>query len=457
MRNDGLCRRNRDRAYTTRLASPSDTARSSLDASAAAITPALAAVELPPAARARGRRLAIASHPAGMTHRLVYTEQLPTLALVALGASEAIVGLQSAFEPLGQLLQLPTLRLVGRYSKRSILVAGQSLSVLAGLPMLAFAALVALPPPWGVAITLLSLALATAGITVSDTAWFPLLRAYVEPERTGQFFGVLRSVWHFTLIGYYVGAQRWLAARPGSFAALFAVASVCGVLRTLLVTRLPEPPAERGDRPRIREALALFTRDARLRRYLLGVGLSGAARRAVVPFVIVLMRRMLGLSDAAVLLTTLAFFAGGFVSLYAWGRVVDRIGAVPVFIVTGSGLALLYVALLGLSATTNPVLAMVAFFFLLNVCAAGFGVADTHVLFDLTPVHSPTRFLVVADVGSSVVYGLAPFLAGISLDAAVAAGVTPLVAYRTLFVVAALATVLALVPLRTVRSATLRA
>ena len=47
---------------------------------------------LSPDARARGRRLAIASHPLAMTHRYVYTDQLPTLALVALGASEAMVG-----------------------------------------------------------------------------------------------------------------------------------------------------------------------------------------------------------------------------------------------------------------------------------------------------------------------------------------------------------------------------
>lgn len=386
-----------------------------------------------------------------MTHRLVYTEQLPTLTLVALGASEAIVGLQGAFEPLGQLLQLPTLRLVGRYRKRSILIAGQTASVLAGLPLLTFAALIALPPPWGLAITLTSLAVATAGIAVSDTAWFPLLRAYVEPERTGQFFGVLRTVWHFTLIAYYVGAQRWLAARPGSFAALFAVATACGVLRTVLITRLPEPPAERGDRPRIREALALLKREASLQRYLLGTGLCGAARRAVVPFVIVLMRRVLGLSDADVLLTLLAYFAGGFVSLYLWGRVVDRFGPAPVFIVAGSGLALLYLALLGLSAATNAVVPMVAFFFLLNIFAAGFGVADTHVLFGLTPVHAPTRFLVVADVTSSLIYGVAPFLAGIGLGAALAGGVAPLLAYRVLFVVAAVATVLALVPLRAFR------
>jgi MFS family permease len=418
---------------------------------AAAASESLPPAELAPALRARGRRLAIASHLAGMTHRLVYTDQLPTLTLVALGASEAVVGFQGAFEPLGQLLQLPTLRFVGRYRKRTILAAGQSVSVLGGLPLLAFVALAALPPPWGIAITLLSLAVSTAGITVSDTAWFPMLRAYIEPEQTGRFFGILRTAWHLTLIAYFIGAQRWLAARPGSFAALFAVATACGVLRIGLIARLPEPPSERGDRPRIREALALLRHERPLRRYLLGVGLCGAARRAVVPFAIVLMRRVLGLTDGDVVLTTLAYFAGGCVSLYLWGRAVDRLGAAPIFLVTGIGLALLYLAVLGVNAAANAVVPMIAFFFLLNILAAGFGVADTHVMFRLAPVHAPTRHLVVADVTSSVVYGLAPILAGVALDRAVSAGVAPLPAYRVLFVVAAIATVLGLVPLREFR------
>ena len=47
--------------------------------------------------RARGRRLAITSHPAGMTFRMVFTQHLPTLALVSLGAGEFWVGLQASF------------------------------------------------------------------------------------------------------------------------------------------------------------------------------------------------------------------------------------------------------------------------------------------------------------------------------------------------------------------------
>jgi MFS family permease len=409
--------------------------------------------DLPPAAtlsadsRAHGRRLAITSHPAGMIHRLVYTDQLPTLALVALGASETVVGLQRAFEPVGQLLQLPTLRLVGRFRKRSILIAGQVFAVVAGLPLVAFGILGAIAPPWPVVITLGCLASASAGVVVSQTVWFPLLRSYVEPERIGQFFGLLRTGWHLTLIAYFVLAQRWLASWPGSFGLLFLVATACGLLRIAFVARLPEPAGETGERILVREAVALLGRDVALRRYLLGVSLCGAARRALVPFVIVMMRRVLLLSDADVILSTIAFFAGGFVSLYLWGKAVDRFGAAPVFQLTGTGLTGLYLCLLAIQAGDRSAALMIVFFFLLALLNAGFGVADTHVLFGLAPVHAPTRTLVVADVTSSLAYGLAPFAAGLLLDAALSAGIEPLAAYHGLFVAAAALTLLSLWPL----------
>ena len=101
-----------------------------------------------PATRARGRRLAIASHPAGMTFRTVFTEWVPTLALVGLGASAAVVGLQSAFDPLGHLVQLGVLRAVGRCSKRPLLIGGQVAGRGRGLPLLAYGSLPRSPGPW---------------------------------------------------------------------------------------------------------------------------------------------------------------------------------------------------------------------------------------------------------------------------------------------------------------------
>ncbi len=387
------------------------------------------------------------SHPAGMTHRTIYTEQLPTLALVGLGASEALVGLQRAFEPLSQLLQLVALRAVGRVRKRSILLAGQAFAVLAGLPLAAYGVLAKAGPELGPALALASLALCAVGIVVGNAVWFPLLRGYVEPGRTGQFFAVLRSGWHLTLIVYFVAAERWLAAHPGSFGPLFAVASLAGLLRIALVARLPEARGRGRERLRARDALGLLRSEPRLRRYLAGMILYGAALRAATPFAIVMMRRMLGLSDADVALATAAFYAGGFASLYVWGHVVDRFGPLPVFRLTALGAAVLLAAfaLLG-GAAGAP--AMVAFFFLLAILNAGFGVADTHVLFGIAPEHEPTPTLVIAGLLTSLAYGASPFAAGLLLSAALEAGIAPGPAYRFLFLATAALGALAPLPLR---------
>ena len=188
-----------------------------------------------------------------------------------------------------------------------------------------------------------------------------------------------------------------------------------------------------------------------LRRYLAGMILCGAGRRAALPFAVVMMRRSMGLSDADVVLTTVASFAGGFASLYGWGRAVDRFGAAPVFVVTAlaESALLLWLAAVGPHAS---LLAMVIFFFVFVALAAGFGVADTHVLFGIAPEHEATPTLVVADVTSSLAYGAAPFLAGVALDLLISGGTEATAAYRGLFVVAAIVMALAPIPLRAFRT-----
>jgi hypothetical protein len=405
------------------------------------------AAALTSAERRRGRRLAVLSHPAGMTHRAIYTEQLPTLALVGLGASESLVGLQRAFEPIAQLLQLGALRVVGRVRKRTILVFGQSLAVLAGLPLVAYGMLGAAGERAGPAIALASLGLTAIGIVVGNAVWFPLLRGYVEPGRIGHFFGVLRTGWHLTLIAYFVAAQRWLAAHPGAFGPLFAVALLAGIVRIAMVIRLPEARGESRTRIRIRDAVGLLKAERRLRRYVGGMVLYGAARRTAMPFAIVMMRRSLGLSDADVVLATAAFYAGGFASLYGWGRVVDRFGSVPVFRVAAAGTALLLASFAGFGGSASAAV-MVGFFFVFAVLNAGFGVADTQVLFGLAPAREPTATLIIADVSTSLAYGAVPLLAGLLLEFAIHAGAGPTDAYRVLFSVTAVMAALAPLPLR---------
>jgi predicted MFS family arabinose efflux permease len=404
------------------------------------------------ATRARGRRLAIVSHPAGMTHRMIFTEWLPTLALVQLGASEVLVGLQGSLEPFGQALQLPTLRAVARHSKRAILLAGQWLAILGGLPLLAFSFLEDRGGPLAVGIVLASFAVSTVGIVVGQTVWFPLLRSYVEPDAIGRFFGLIRSGWHLALIFFFLAASRWLVLHPGSLVPLFAVGLACGLLRIALIARLPERSERTGAPIRVREALALLRTEPELRHYLLGVGAQGALRSATFPFIIVMMRRVIGLSDAEVLIATVASFGGGLASLYLWGRVVDRVGPGRVFRWTTLGLAVSFLALTGVHAAGSYALvALAAIFFVRTVLASGFGVADTRVLFELAPEEAPARLLVVSSVSVSLVRGVAPLAVGTALAWVLAAGAAPLFVYQALFASAAVLQLLVHRPLRRFR------
>ena len=203
-----------------------------------------------------------------MTFLVAFTQPLPTLALLALGASETQVGVQTALVHACMLLQLPTLLLVARVPKRSILVGAHTLALLAALPLLAFGALTHADGGRGVA--LLCFAGVAAAISASNTVWFPLLRSYVEPGRIGRFFGTLRTGWHLTLILYFLGSQAWLARHPGDFGPLFGVAWALGLARVTLISRLPERSERTGERIRIREAVAL-AREPAMRRYLAGV------------------------------------------------------------------------------------------------------------------------------------------------------------------------------------------
>ncbi len=400
------------------------------------------------AERARGRWLAFASHPFGMTFRTVFTTPLPTLALLALGASESEVGLQSALVSASVALQLPTLRLVARISKRWILVAAHSFAVLAALPLLAFGSLEALPEGTGVAAAMLCFAAAAAGIAASDTVWFPMLRAYVELGRIGRFFGILRSGWHLTLIVYFLGSRAWLAAHPGSFGPLFAVGAACGLLRIALISHMPER-SEQSERPiRVRQAVALL-RDRTMRRYLLGVCCSAAARTATLPFVVVMLRRELDLSAADIVYTAVATYAGGLASLYLWGRAVDRFGPIPIFGWSSFSMGALVLGLVGVGGPgTSTLLLSVGFFFVYTLASAGFGVADTHVLFGLTPPSAPSRGLVLAAVVVGSAAALAPALSGWALEWALAESEDRLGVYRCFFGAMALLHVAAWLPLR---------
>jgi MFS family permease len=168
-----------------------------------------------------------------------------------------------------------------------------------------------------------------------------------------------------------------------------------------------------------------------------------------VPFVIVMLRRVVGFSETEVIYTTMAHFTGGVVSLYAWGRAVDRVGAARVLRATTIGQGLLIASLFVFTPGGAVVPLMVFWFFALSVLASGHGVADTHVLFELTPPEAPVRTLVLGAVGVNLTAGIMSVLAGALLQVWLPEGLEgALDVYRTFFSLLGGLLLLALFPLR---------
>jgi MFS family permease len=381
-----------------------------------------------------------------------FAEQLPTLALVSLGASETLIGVQSGLRLGLAAVQLPALRLISWFPKRQILIAGHLLALAASFPLVFFGLLAALEHDAALAIVFASLAITALGLDLGDLVWFPLLRAYMEPDRIGRFFGTIRTSWHAAVIVFLVGGQLWLARHENGFGALFGIAWVLGLLRVALVWRLPERSELGGERLRARDALALVRDDPRLRRYTMGICWHYAVRSAALPFALVMLRRALGFSNSDAIETTIAIYVGGIVSLYLWGTVTDRLGPYVGFRSAALGMGALYLGLGFLQPMgTATSLFAIGFFFAHSVLAAGFAVADTRLLFELAPPEAPSKVLVVTAVIEGVTCGIAPAIAGAVLDPLLARAAAPLPVYHGFFAVMALLMSLSFLPLRVFR------
>jgi len=387
-----------------------------------------------------------------MTFWTAFAEQLPTLALVSLGASETLIGVQSGMRLGLAAIQLPGLRLISWFPKRRILIAGNLLALAASFPLVFFGMLAALEHHVAVAIVFASLAVTALGLDLGDLVWFPLLRGYVEPDRIGRFFGTVRTSWHAAVIVFLVGGQLWLARHENGFGFLFTIAWGLGLLRLALVWRLPERSELGGERLRARDALALVRHDSRLRRYTIGICWHYAVRSAAVPFALVMLRRVLGFSNSDAIETTIAIYVGGIVSLYLWGAVIDRLGPYVGFRSSALGMAALYLGfafLEPMGAATS--LLAIGFFFAHSLLAAGFAVADTRLLFELAPPEAPSKVLVVTAVIEGVICGLAPAIAGAVLDPLLARAPEALPVYHGFFAVAAVLMSLSFLPMRVFR------
>ena len=101
----------------------------------------------------------------------------------------------------------------------------------------------------------------------------------------------------------------------------------------------------------------------------------------------------------------------------------------------------------GLGLILQPYNVMLIFFGGFSIFTSGFGVADTQVLFRMSPPDAPARTLVVCGVTSSVARGLVAIAVGVLLEFFLAGNDDPLQVYRIFFAMLAGVQALAFLPL----------
>ena len=216
---------------------------------------------------------------------------------------------------------------------------------------------------------------------------------------------------------------------------------------------MPERSERTGRALALREAFHFVRSRAGWLPYVAGVTISSSARAVFLTFAVVLMRRELGFGEGDVVACTVAMVAGGLVSLYVWGRLVDGFGPLPTFRGTALGQALAvatFAALAWNGMASVPI--AVATFFTVSLLAAGFDVADTRVLFALTPEETPARLLVPSTVVKACLSGVLPLAAGLTIEAALASGWERPDVYAGLFTLLCVAIVAGVGPLARFRT-----
>jgi MFS family permease len=248
--------------------------------------------------------------------------------------------------------------------------------------------------------------------------------------------------------GFIIAILLGRAPPPFLYAIIFGTGIVTGIMGGLVVRKVPEPASEEsGKRVRLFHVAKEALSNPSLRLFviiLLLVALISGVSRA---FVVVYSREVYLQSDGMVSLY--AVFGGlGVLMIGLMVKfLVDRIGAKPIFIMSVIiGLVSLVPVLfmpIALSDTTI-VLYLSALFFIMNFGFLGSeGIAQTYFM-GLVPSGKMVDMSILYFFCFAIAGTAGSFLAGVFLDAMAGVGLSPLIAFRLLFLILTILTVLVL-------------
>ncbi len=346
---------------------------------------------------------------------------------LALGASNAAIGLLAAIPPLTQLTQVPATWLIERYGQRKrIAFLGAALSrifllAVAAIPFLASR---------GAGLALLVFLLVMYGSlgAIGGCGWNSWMRDLLPERRLGRVFGTRMALASAVGIPLSLGAglalDAWGAAHPeqklAAYAALFVAGCAIGLLGLLFIAIIPDcPMAPREGKVRLLRRLREPLADANFRNLLRFSASWNFATNLAAPFFTVYMLSRLGLSLSWVMGLTVAGQVANLASLRLWGKFADRFSNKSVIAACGP---LFLVAILLWTFTTRPgpyaltLPLLFAIHVMMGVATAGVNLALGNIALKLAPRGEATAYLATNGILVSLAAGVAPLLGGLLAD-----------------------------------------
>ncbi len=376
--------------------------------------------EITPEAMARGKRNMVQDAAWTSVMGALYSGVVLVAFALELGASPLLIGLLAAIPFLSQLAQLPAVLLVERLRERRRLAA--SLAAASRLLILSLALL-----PWfldgaaalraliGAQVTISLLSAMTA---CSVNSWFHQLLA-------GRELGAIyaqRLLWSTVLasLGALVAGhivEYWpYGERVHAYSVTFAAAGIAGFVGLHFLARIPEPRmAPTGPPEPLLRLLRAPLLDANFRRLIVFMASWNFASNLAAPFLAVYLLRQLGYGLA----TVTAFWAASQIAsaftLYAWGRISDRLSnkailatALPAYF--GCLVALPVSALPEKHLLTVPLLVLIHV--VMGIASGGIALASGNIGLKLAPQGRGTAYLAAVSLAGSAAAGIAALAGG---------------------------------------------
>ena len=359
--------------------------------------------------------------------KMTLTESIFLIAFaVALGASNAVIGLIAAIPPLAQLLQIPSIILVQKTKiRRRICVISSALSRLSILIMV-FIPLLS-PGLSGLLLLLIGVTSHAIFNAISVAAWNSWMKDLIPQEILGRFFSkrlaVQALVGIITTLSAGILIDQWLQSDPTTlnpYSVVFLIGTIFGMIGVYFIYTIPEPRM-------IIEALnQSFTDTLRspfhnedFRRLMVFSASWSFAVTLAGPFFTVYLLEVLGYNLSVVTGLSVLTQVTSMLFYQWWGRLSDKYSnktvlsvTTPVYVI---GILLwIFTTVPGTHIFTLPLLLLIHV--ILGLSVAAVNLSHGNLALKLAPRNESTSYLAGWSIVNSIAAVLAPLFGGVIAD-----------------------------------------